>query len=89
MEETNPKNRFASHGERGHKARLVNHNNRRLADILNRNPPRMEGIWSILKCEMYYLYKYCDYERFVAAIEEFIRFSTSSVARRSLIAWHP
>lgn len=34
----------------------------------------MEGFWSILKCEMYYLYKFNDYEGLVAAIEEFIRF---------------
>jgi len=34
----------------------------------------MEGFWGILKCEMYYLYKFGDYERLVAAIEEFIRF---------------
>lgn len=34
----------------------------------------MEGVWGILKCEMYYLSKFDDYESLVVAIEDFIRF---------------
>lgn len=34
----------------------------------------MEGFWGILKCEMYYLCKFEDYDGLVAAIEEYIRF---------------
>ena len=34
----------------------------------------MEGFWSILKCEMYYLNRFETYEDLVAAIEEFIHY---------------
>lgn len=34
----------------------------------------MEGFWGILKCEMYYLSKFADYQSLAAAIENFIRF---------------
>lgn len=34
----------------------------------------MEGFWGILKCEMYYLHKFDNYESLAAAIEEYIHF---------------
>jgi transposase InsO family protein len=34
----------------------------------------MEGFWGILKCEMYYLSKFTDYDSLVAAIENYIHF---------------
>lgn len=34
----------------------------------------MEGFWGILKCEMYYLSKFHDYDSLVTAIEDFIHF---------------
>lgn len=34
----------------------------------------MEGFWGILKCEMYYLSKFNDYDNLVAAIERYIYF---------------
>ena len=34
----------------------------------------MEGFWGILKCEMYYLKKFKDYDSLVAAIEKYIYF---------------
>lgn len=34
----------------------------------------MEGFWGILKCEMYYLSKFTDYDSLVAAIENYIYF---------------
>jgi transposase InsO family protein len=34
----------------------------------------MEGFWGILKCEMYYLSKFMDYDSLVVAIENYIYF---------------
>ncbi len=34
----------------------------------------MEGFWGILKCEMYYLNEFNDYESLAQAIEEYIHF---------------
>ena len=34
----------------------------------------MEGFWGILKCEMYYLRHFGDYDSLVEAIEVFIDF---------------
>jgi putative transposase len=34
----------------------------------------MEGFWGVLKCEMYYLSKFKDYDSLAAAIENFIHF---------------
>jgi transposase InsO family protein len=34
----------------------------------------MEGLWGILKCEMYYLGNFKDYDGLVAAIESYIYF---------------
>lgn len=34
----------------------------------------MEGFWGILKCEMYYLNEFKDYESLAKAIEDYIRF---------------
>jgi len=34
----------------------------------------MEGFWGILKCEMYYLCHFMDYDSLAAAIESYIYF---------------
>lgn len=44
----------------------------------------MEGFWGILKCEMYYLDKYKDYESLVIAIENYIHFYNYERRQRKL-----
>ena len=43
----------------------------------------MEGFWGILKCEMYSLCSFQDYDSLVAAIESYIYFYTTNADRRS------
>jgi putative transposase len=50
----------------------MTHSMSRVGRCIDNGP--MEGFWGILKCEMYYLYKFDNYESLVAAIEEYIRF---------------
>ncbi|MEN6327710.1 MAG: IS3 family transposase [Syntrophomonas sp.] len=44
----------------------------------------MEGFWGILKCEMYYLGNFKDYDSLVAAIESYIYFYNYERRQRRL-----
>jgi transposase InsO family protein len=44
----------------------------------------MEGFWGILKCEMYYLDNFKDYDSLVAAIESYIHFYNNGRRQRKL-----
>lgn len=54
----------------------------RVGRCLDNGP--MEGFWGILKCEMYYLDSFQDYESLVAAIEEYIHFYNYERRQRRL-----
>jgi transposase InsO family protein len=54
----------------------------RVGRCLDNGP--MEGFWGILKCEMYYLNAFQDYESLVAAIEEYIHFYNHERRQRRL-----
>lgn len=49
----------------------------------------MEGFWGILKCEMYYLSKFKDYDSLVAAIEQYIYFYNYERRQRKLNKMSP
>lgn len=44
----------------------------------------MEGFWGILKCEMYYLASFKDYDSLAAAIESYIYFYNNERRQRRL-----
>lgn len=49
----------------------------------------MEGFWGILKCEMYYLHKFDNYESLAAAIEEYIHFYNYNRRQKKLKCLSP
>lgn len=49
----------------------------------------MEGFWGILKCEMYYLSKFKDYDSLVEAIEQYIYFYNYERRQRKLNKMSP
>jgi transposase InsO family protein len=54
----------------------------RVGRCLDNGP--MEGFWGILKCEMYYLGSFEDYDSLVAAIESYIHFYNYERRQRRL-----
>lgn len=44
----------------------------------------MEGFWGILKCEMYYLRTFQDYDSLAAAIKDYIHFYNYERRQRKL-----
>ena len=49
----------------------------------------MEGFWGILKCEMYYLSTFKDYDSLVAAIEGYIYFYNYERRQKNLNKMSP
>jgi putative transposase len=59
----------------------------RVGRCINNGP--MEGFWGILKCEMYYLHKFDNYESLAAAIEEYIHFYNYNRRQKKLKCLSP
>lgn len=49
----------------------------------------MEGFWGILKCEMYYLGSFKDYDSLVTAIETYIHFYNHERRQKKLNKMSP
>ncbi len=54
----------------------------RVGRCLDNGP--MEGFWGILKCEMYYLGSFSDYDTLAAALEDYIHFYNYKRRQRKL-----
>jgi putative transposase len=68
------------------KARMVQSMSR-VSRCIDNGP--VEGFWGILKCEMYYLHKFNDYEGLKKAIQEYIGYYNTRRYQRRLNCMTP